>query len=114
MVGINHAYVTKIGKLVGVVGLKEVSGSIQMIFMHFLSPIIFTLQLRKAIEDVNSGTLVVPEEITENSDKDKNPQEDSPLLTTNDQAQKNIITSIETDSIELDNGDPKKLNGKAT
>lgn len=25
MVGINHAYVTKIGKLVGVVGLKEVS-----------------------------------------------------------------------------------------
>lgn len=25
MVGINHAYVTKIGRLVGVVGLKEVS-----------------------------------------------------------------------------------------
>jgi chloride channel 2 len=36
MVGINHAYVTKIGRLVGVVALKE---------------------LRQAIEDVNSGTL---------------------------------------------------------
>lgn len=36
MVGVNHAYVTAIGKLVGVVGLKE---------------------LRKAIEDVNSGNL---------------------------------------------------------
>ncbi|XP_055299959.1 chloride channel protein 2 isoform X4 [Sitodiplosis mosellana] len=36
MIGINHAYVTKIGKLVGVVALKE---------------------LRKAIEDVNSGNL---------------------------------------------------------
>lgn len=34
MVGVNHAYVTAIGKLVGVVGLKE---------------------LRKAIEDANSG-----------------------------------------------------------
>lgn len=28
MVGINHAYVTKIGRLVGVVGLKEVSNVI--------------------------------------------------------------------------------------
>ncbi|XP_050300411.1 chloride channel protein 2 [Anthonomus grandis grandis] len=36
MVGVNHAYVTAIGKLVGVVGLKE---------------------LRKAIEDANSGNL---------------------------------------------------------
>ncbi|KRT78775.1 hypothetical protein AMK59_7174, partial [Oryctes borbonicus] len=36
MVGVNHAYVTAIGRLVGVVGLKE---------------------LRKAIEDVNSGNL---------------------------------------------------------
>lgn len=34
MVGVNHAYVTAIGRLVGVVGLKE---------------------LRKAIEDANSG-----------------------------------------------------------
>ncbi|XP_074040499.1 chloride channel protein 2 isoform X2 [Leptinotarsa decemlineata] len=36
MVGVNHAYVTAIGKLVGVVGLKD---------------------LRKAIEDANSGNL---------------------------------------------------------
>ncbi|KAI4454529.1 chloride channel protein 2 [Holotrichia oblita] len=36
MVGVNHAYVTAIGRLVGVVGLKE---------------------LRKAIEDVNSGNI---------------------------------------------------------
>ncbi|KAL3271017.1 hypothetical protein HHI36_021517 [Cryptolaemus montrouzieri] len=36
MVGVNHAYVTAIGKLVGVVGLKE---------------------LRKAIEDANCGHL---------------------------------------------------------
>ncbi|CAH1972133.1 unnamed protein product [Acanthoscelides obtectus] len=37
MVGVNHAYVTAIGKLVGVVGLKE---------------------LRKAIEEANSGNLL--------------------------------------------------------
>ena len=36
MIGVNHAYVTAIGKLVGVVGLQE---------------------LRRAIEDVNSGVL---------------------------------------------------------
>lgn len=36
MVGVNHAYVTAIGKLVGVVGLTD---------------------LRKAIEDANSGNL---------------------------------------------------------
>ena len=35
MLGVNHAYVTTIGRLIGVVGLKE---------------------LRKAIEDANSGT----------------------------------------------------------
>lgn len=73
------------------------------------------MQLRKAIEDVNSGTLVVNEEVTQpdSPDKDKNPQEDSPLLTT-EQAQKNMITGVEMDSIELDNGDPKKQNGKAS
>ncbi|KAG5672631.1 hypothetical protein PVAND_002745 [Polypedilum vanderplanki] len=40
MIGINHAYVTHVGRLVGVVALKE---------------------LRKAIEDVNSGNLVPKE-----------------------------------------------------
>lgn len=33
MVGINHAYVTKIGRLVGVVGLKEVRQRIFFIIM---------------------------------------------------------------------------------
>ncbi|XP_055916791.1 chloride channel protein 2-like [Eupeodes corollae] len=41
MVGINHAYVTKIGRLVGVVGLAE---------------------LRKAIEDINSNSFVMQSE----------------------------------------------------
>lgn len=46
MVGVNHAYVTAIGKLVGVVGLKD---------------------LRKAIEDANSGQLPLPHvEVTTN------------------------------------------------
>lgn len=34
MVGINHAYVTKIGKLVGVVALKEVSLSLSKIVLN--------------------------------------------------------------------------------
>lgn len=90
-----------------------------MSFLHNLALIAIIkipfFQLRKAIEDVNSGTLVVPEETTEpdTPDKEKIPQEDS-LLLTNEQAQKNMITAIETDSIELDNGDPKKQNGKAS
>ncbi|XP_066997204.1 chloride channel protein 2 isoform X2 [Anabrus simplex] len=41
MVGVNHAYVTAIGRLIGVVGLKE---------------------LRKAIEDANSGNLPVQQQ----------------------------------------------------
>ena len=38
MLGVNHAYVTAIGRLIGVVGLKE---------------------LRKSIEDANSGQSVI-------------------------------------------------------
>lgn len=34
MIGINHAYVTKIGRLVGVVALKEVH-KILFLFQHF-------------------------------------------------------------------------------
>lgn len=33
MIGINHAYVTKIGKLVGVVALKEVNNLLMSIFV---------------------------------------------------------------------------------
>ncbi|XP_031617076.1 chloride channel protein 2 isoform X2 [Contarinia nasturtii] len=62
MIGINHAYVTKIGKLVGVVALKE---------------------LRKAIEDVNSGNLTSTQTSnTETTEKPPLPQEcQVPLLT---------------------------------
>ncbi|XP_055837032.1 chloride channel protein 2-like [Episyrphus balteatus] len=53
MVGINHAYVTKIGRLVGVVGLTE---------------------LRKAIEDINSNSFAMQ------SDSDEKCVESKPLL----------------------------------
>lgn len=75
MVGVNHAYVTAIGRLVGVVALKEV----RMCTKIYLSIMIpknldyikstnrpdkiykinenFVLQLRKAIEDANAGIL---------------------------------------------------------
>lgn len=56
MVGINHAYVTKIGRLVGVVALKEVVQQVWKDSKHRLMT--FCFQLRKAIEDVNSGNLV--------------------------------------------------------
>ncbi|XP_023247011.1 chloride channel protein 2 [Copidosoma floridanum] len=46
MVGVNHAYVTAIGRLVGVVGLKE---------------------LRKAIEDANAGILPIQQPNVDNS-----------------------------------------------
>ncbi|CAG9861446.1 unnamed protein product [Phyllotreta striolata] len=62
MVGVNHAYVTAIGKLVGVVGLKE---------------------LRKAIEDANSGNQVPSVEanggvgpIEADGDREKEPDGD--------------------------------------
>lgn len=65
MVGVNHAYVTAIGRLVGVVGLKEVrfpclrDTSLLVLYcivwkLFFLS---FFFQLRKAIEDANAGIL---------------------------------------------------------
>ncbi|XP_057658260.1 chloride channel protein 2-like [Diorhabda carinulata] len=50
LVGVNHAFVTAIGKLVGVVGLKE---------------------LRKAIEDANSGNNPTNSESTVNLSNDK-------------------------------------------
>lgn len=111
MVGINHAYVTKIGKLVGVVGLKEVSGSWRVLREDIILKLsVCSQQLRKAIEEVNSGTFVMPEDgDPESRDKDKErPGEDAPLLTS-DQKTQNMISAMKTDSIELDNGTPKKL-----
>lgn len=52
MVGINHAYVTKIGRLVGVVGLKEVILKkfikVKTIFLFFVSP--FSLSYEKQLK----------------------------------------------------------------
>uniref|UniRef100_W8BNB8 Chloride channel protein 2 n=1 Tax=Ceratitis capitata TaxID=7213 RepID=W8BNB8_CERCA len=61
MVGINHAYVTKIGRLVGVVGLKE---------------------LRKAIEDINSNNFVVQNQLKDDIEADHCSAAEKPLLTT--------------------------------
>ncbi|XP_040580336.1 chloride channel protein 2 [Lepeophtheirus salmonis] len=54
MLGVNHAYVTAIGRLIGVVGLKE---------------------LRSAIQDANTGTVSNTRFI--NSETEKNPMEKS-------------------------------------
>uniref|UniRef100_A0A146LJA2 Chloride channel protein n=1 Tax=Lygus hesperus TaxID=30085 RepID=A0A146LJA2_LYGHE len=70
LVGINHAYVTNIGKLVGVVALKE---------------------LRKAIEDSNAGNLVwqPPPQVTP---LQPNPAA-VPLINNNDSAKNNGTTT---------------------
>merc|ERR1719500_1803935 len=49
MLGVNHAYVTTIGRLIGVVGLKE---------------------LRKAIEDANSGQSPGQAKVNEANDEE--------------------------------------------
>ncbi|KAH8383519.1 hypothetical protein KR009_009071 [Drosophila setifemur] len=74
MVGINHAYVTKIGRLVGVVGLKE---------------------LRKAIEDINSNNFVPPNRDEDAEDK---PAVEKPLLSVNtsDKAVDMTVTSMDS------------------
>ncbi|XP_017088632.2 chloride channel protein 2 isoform X2 [Drosophila bipectinata] len=74
MVGINHAYVTKIGRLVGVVGLKE---------------------LRKAIEDINSNNFVAP---TRDEDAEDKPAVEKPLLppNTSDKAVDMTVTSMDS------------------
>ncbi|KAH8295333.1 hypothetical protein KR018_010061 [Drosophila ironensis] len=81
MVGINHAYVTKIGRLVGVVGLKE---------------------LRKAIEDINSNNFVPPSRDEEAEEK---PAVEKPLLpaNTSDKAVDMTITSMDSALSNSDN-----------
>ncbi|XP_017874325.1 PREDICTED: chloride channel protein 2 isoform X4 [Drosophila arizonae] len=85
MVGINHAYVTKIGRLVGVVGLKE---------------------LRKAIEDINSNSFVAhPRDEEPNSDS--KPAAEKPLLaaspSASDKAVDMTITSMDSALSNSDN-----------
>lgn len=64
MVGVNHAYVTAIGRLVGVVGLKEVCPLITKKKLCLFLPLTLNdlffcccSKLRKAIEDANAGIL---------------------------------------------------------
>ncbi|XP_062126940.1 chloride channel protein 2 isoform X8 [Drosophila sulfurigaster albostrigata] len=83
MVGINHAYVTKIGRLVGVVGLKE---------------------LRKAIEDINSNSFVAHPRDDE-IDGDTKPAVEKPLLSpsASDKAVDMTITSMDSALSNSDN-----------
>ncbi|EDV93435.1 GH18275 [Drosophila grimshawi] len=83
MVGINHAYVTKIGRLVGVVGLKE---------------------LRKAIEDINSNSFVAHTQNDE-LDGDTKPTVEKPLLSpsASDKAVNMTITSMDSALSNSDN-----------
>ncbi|KAM7361716.1 chloride channel protein 2 isoform 3-T3 [Cochliomyia hominivorax] len=85
MVGINHAYVTKIGRLVGVVGLKE---------------------LRKAIEDINSNSFVVQNQL---KDSDPNDIEKSavekPLLLPQDCSDKQVNMTVTSMDSALSNSD---------
>ncbi|XP_034663623.1 chloride channel protein 2 isoform X7 [Drosophila subobscura] len=77
MVGINHAYVTKIGRLVGVVGLKE---------------------LRKAIEDINSNSFVVSTRDEEVTEAETKTAVEKPLLPLNasDKAVDMTVTSMDS------------------
>ena len=75
MLGVNHAYVTAIGRLIGVVGLKE---------------------LRKAIEDANSGHSMVA--------KERQQQENSSV---------NASSTHETTQLTVDSMDSAFSNGAA-
>uniref|UniRef100_A0A182P7R8 Chloride channel protein n=1 Tax=Anopheles epiroticus TaxID=199890 RepID=A0A182P7R8_9DIPT len=89
MVGINHAYVTNVGRLVGVVALKE---------------------LRTAIESVNNGTLT-PESRSGDTFSDKKVNN---TVTSMDSALSNSdnCSDIELDNINIDHGDtPATTNG---
>uniref|UniRef100_A0A0A1WL81 Chloride channel protein 2 n=1 Tax=Zeugodacus cucurbitae TaxID=28588 RepID=A0A0A1WL81_ZEUCU len=91
MVGINHAYVTKIGRLVGVVGLKE---------------------LRKAIEDINSNNFVVQTQIKDDIEADHGSAVEKPLLApplplsphaTSDKEVNTTVTSMDSALSHSDN-----------
>ncbi|XP_018803346.1 PREDICTED: chloride channel protein 2 isoform X8 [Bactrocera latifrons] len=91
MVGINHAYVTKIGRLVGVVGLKE---------------------LRKAIEDINSNNFVVQNQVKDDIEADHGSAVEKPLLApplplsphaTSDKEVNTTVTSMDSALSHSDN-----------
>lgn len=70
MLGVEHAYVTAIGKLVGVVGLKE---------------------LRKAIEDANAGNLLPQETPAVSVNDIKDPTDEDEV-----DAQTALVSKIQT------------------
>ncbi|XP_059218337.1 chloride channel protein 2 isoform X7 [Stomoxys calcitrans] len=87
MVGINHAYVTKIGRLVGVVGLKE---------------------LRKAIEDINSNSFVITNQLKDTDPTDvENSSAEKPLLTPppQDSSDKQVNMTVTSMDSALSNSD---------
>ncbi|XP_075145650.1 chloride channel protein 2 isoform X3 [Haematobia irritans] len=85
MVGINHAYVTKIGRLVGVVGLKE---------------------LRKAIEDINSNSFVIQNQLKDTDPTDvENSSAQKPLLTPQDSSDKQVNVTVTSMDSALSNSD---------
>lgn len=108
MIGINHAYVTHIGKLVGVVALKEVCRRLivaRNILFNWISNLLFVLvQLRKAIEDVNSGNLtsntVNSEPVTE---KQPMTPEHEKLLNASNNNVHNTVSSMESTISNSDN-----------
>ncbi|XP_058986537.1 chloride channel protein 2-like isoform X2 [Musca domestica] len=83
MVGINHAYVTKIGRLVGVVGLKE---------------------LRKAIEDINSNSFVISNQLKDNPLDVENSAAEKPLLP-QDSSDKQVNMTVTSMDSALSNSD---------
>ncbi|XP_073840557.1 chloride channel protein 2 isoform X3 [Musca autumnalis] len=83
MVGINHAYVTKIGRLVGVVGLKE---------------------LRKAIEDINSNSFVIQNQLKDNPLDVESSAAEKPLLP-QDSSDKQVNMTVTSMDSALSNSD---------
>lgn len=104
MIGINHAYVTHIGKLVGVVALKEVSPPTTSTCSIDSNSSFHFVQLRKAIEDVNSGNLttntVNSEPVTEK--QPISPEQEKLLNATNNNVH-NTVSSIESTLSNSDN-----------
>lgn len=107
LIEIKLAYVTKIGKLVGVVALKEVKEIMQIMmkitknYVFCFYRIIFT-QLRKAIEDVNSGNLT-PNQANESPEKAPLPPQEQPLI--NNDCNKNVHNTISSMDSALSNSD---------
>lgn len=57
---------------------------------------------------MNSGTFTMPEDKEPESPDKDHPNEDAPLLTS-DQKTQNMISAMESDDMESNNGTPKKL-----